>query len=60
MVHTIPERTKTSEPFSPLRIYANFETARKLVGDIEAARIWNRSDANWPDALPIILPVKEI
>jgi len=44
---------------SPLCIYANFETARKLVGDLEAARIWNRGDVSWPEILPILVPARE-
>jgi hypothetical protein len=54
MVMIVPDTSEVRRDL-PVCVYANFETARKLVGDVEAARMWARSDARWPDTLPIIL-----
>ena len=51
-----PKKSKKSKPRLPRHIHANFETARKLIGDMEAARIWGRANASWPDILPIVVP----
>jgi hypothetical protein len=54
MATIIPDTSEVRSGL-PVCVYANFETARRLVGDVEAARMWARSDASWPDTLPIIV-----